>query len=89
MFQKIKKVRHTNFKPKQMSIHEENGTILTSQEAVLSRWTEYGKKLFTKPDTDKEPILIKNTVKDQEPLPLISKVKESLRKIKCGKSPGD
>ena len=40
------------------------------------------------PDTDTEQTLFEDITEEQEPPPLISEVKEALKRINCGNSPG-
>lgn len=89
-FDTLKKITRTQVN-KTSAIEDANGTLLTENEEVLKRWTEYCEELYNfpiHPDTNilNQPTI---TVKEPSPLPVLKEeVEEAIRRLPDGKSPG-
>ena len=71
-------------------IEDKKGELLTDDEAVLNRWTEYCQELYNFPLQPDKSILVDEPKHNiPEPLPVMKEeVKEAVKSLQGGKSPG-
>ena len=67
-------------------INDRNGQTLTENTEIKARWAEYCKELYD--DQNHIAHHTPNIVIEPEPPPLIDEIRQALRQISSGKSPG-
>ena len=90
VYNQIRKVTSSSFKPQNAAINNEMGETLTETEEILNRWHEYGQELF-KNGHNRESMQNESDNlqhQDPEPKPLLSEVRAAVNQLKTGKSPG-
>ena len=90
VYNQIKKVTSSSFRPQNATINNENGETLTETEEILKRWHEYGQNLFKHEERNETTQNDQEywQYEDPEPKPLLSEVTAAIRQLKKGKSPG-
>ena len=89
LFEQVRKISKTNSSRGSNCLKNKEGTTLTENEDVLSRWYEYGSSLFENPtNISSDPINCQPESLELEPEPLIEEVEMATKQLKCRKSPG-
>eukprot|EP00117_Sycon_ciliatum_P002825 scpid39255/ scgid7883/ len=88
VFNIIKSIKKSSFRPNQACINAADGTTLTEKEDVLLRWCEYGQQLFGQPSGDQGytcPASAESGAEElpsplitPEPVPLLAEVEQAI-----------
>ena len=87
----VLKMLTTTSKPRAMVIDDKDGKLLTDQDEVLKRWTEYCDELYNfhiRPDAEMLNDSQYPTDDEESPAILKREVEVAVRSLKAGKSPG-
>jgi len=77
----------TKFQPTTDTIKDKDNVILCDRDHVKARWKEYCSNLYKK--NENLPMPNTNWQFTYEPPPLLEEIKEAIKDLKIGKSPGN
>ncbi|XP_042864337.1 uncharacterized protein LOC122248391 [Penaeus japonicus] len=77
------------FKPSVDTIKDEDDLILCDREEVKDRWKEYCTNLYKRNESIVTPVPYGQMSSEPEPPPLIDEIREAIKELKLGKSPGN
>ncbi|PNF23609.1 hypothetical protein B7P43_G04761 [Cryptotermes secundus] len=90
-YQTLNKSRK-DFQPRTTLCRDKEGTILSSDEAILERWAQYFEELLNSNSSEQvEGMTIdrnQGNFDAEEPAPTIKEVEEAIKKLKNNKAPG-
>jgi len=71
-----------------MSMKDEDGTVLTNIQQVLTRWKEHTEDMYRNPEGPRHGRRFLSRKTEEEPEPLMEEIRDAVKKLKNRKLPG-